>query len=589
MDNKIPALEKAPVPTQNVQAPVPTYDSKASGPSDNKSSGPSDPKHSASKEEMAAVDKQIEEQSGKKPKAKRGKKSSQESGSESSSDTSDSGGDTPSLDHINQELSTAVTNQYSIIDCLDVMIKQSKEGNKDLTSIKEKIIVMMGWLSPKQKKEESAEKAKANKKDEKDKIKGNNELSKNLEGAKRAAGEAEDAAEKKTEGKEAPEDREAKIEGDRSQNQIITLLRKIEENTRGLGGSGEGKEGGKKKEKQEESGGPSFLDTLMGLLPRGLSNIGQATRLAWTGAKKLGSFVKSAAPKAGRALMTGARAAGRATLKVGGMAARGLAAGAKAVANSKAFRAVAGKASEMGKGALRMINQGRSKDAKGRWRNKKGQFAKKPMAAKVVDKSKAMVSKLSGMFKKTPSAVATKATAGAAGAASKSAAGVVAKNASKVAGKSLLKSAVKKIPIIGALAGLGFAASRAMSGDWTGAALEAGSGIAGSLPGLGTAASVGMDAALAARDMMKPDVSSDMAKNLSAVNSLGTQTDALETAKAAVESTEEKKSDEGGSNVTNITNNNSAGGKSDSATRIFPRNPESTLQRYFSSRQVVAA
>ena len=75
------------------------------------------------------------------------------------------------------------------------------------------------------------------------------------------------------------------------------------------------------------------------------------------------------------------------------------------------------------------------------------------------------------------------------------------KTGGKIAGKTVLKSALKKIPIVGAIAGLGFAASRALSGDWTGAAMEAGSGLASTVPGLGTAASVGLDAALAARDM----------------------------------------------------------------------------------------
>lgn len=82
----------------------------------------------------------------------------------------------------------------------------------------------------------------------------------------------------------------------------------------------------------------------------------------------------------------------------------------------------------------------------------------------------------------------------------KAAAKGAAKAGAKAVGKTVLKSALKKIPIIGAIAGLGFAASRAMSGDWTGAAMEAGSGLAGTIPGVGTAASVGIDAALAARD-----------------------------------------------------------------------------------------
>lgn len=76
----------------------------------------------------------------------------------------------------------------------------------------------------------------------------------------------------------------------------------------------------------------------------------------------------------------------------------------------------------------------------------------------------------------------------------------VGKGMAKVAGKAAVKSVIKKIPIIGAIAGLGFAASRLMQGDTTGAALEAASGIAGTVPGIGTAASVGLDATLAAKD-----------------------------------------------------------------------------------------
>jgi hypothetical protein len=96
----------------------------------------------------------------------------------------------------------------------------------------------------------------------------------------------------------------------------------------------------------------------------------------------------------------------------------------------------------------------------------------------------------------------TTATKGAAAATSagEAAAKTGTKTAAKAAGKGVLKSALKKIPIIGAVAGLGFAASRLMAGDKTGAALEAASGLAGTIPGIGTAASVGLDATLAARD-----------------------------------------------------------------------------------------
>lgn len=70
----------------------------------------------------------------------------------------------------------------------------------------------------------------------------------------------------------------------------------------------------------------------------------------------------------------------------------------------------------------------------------------------------------------------------------------------KFAGKAVGKSIAKKIPIIGALAGLGFAANRAIQGDWLGAAGEAGSGLASTIPVWGTAGSIGIDAWLAKRD-----------------------------------------------------------------------------------------
>lgn len=79
------------------------------------------------------------------------------------------------------------------------------------------------------------------------------------------------------------------------------------------------------------------------------------------------------------------------------------------------------------------------------------------------------------------------------------------KGGAKMLTKEALKSGIKKIPIIGALAGLGFAAKRAMSGDVVGAGLELASGAAGTIPGVGTLASVGIDAGLAVRDGMSDD------------------------------------------------------------------------------------
>lgn len=74
------------------------------------------------------------------------------------------------------------------------------------------------------------------------------------------------------------------------------------------------------------------------------------------------------------------------------------------------------------------------------------------------------------------------------------------KMGAKGLGKGLLKTGLKKIPGLSILAGLGFGAERLMGGDWKGAGLEALSGLAGTIPGIGTAASVAIDAGLMARD-----------------------------------------------------------------------------------------
>ena len=70
------------------------------------------------------------------------------------------------------------------------------------------------------------------------------------------------------------------------------------------------------------------------------------------------------------------------------------------------------------------------------------------------------------------------------------------KAGSKAAGKSVLK----KIPLLGAVAGLGFGAMRLMEGDWKGALGEVASGVTSTIPGVGTAASLAIDAGLAIRD-----------------------------------------------------------------------------------------
>ena len=80
---------------------------------------------------------------------------------------------------------------------------------------------------------------------------------------------------------------------------------------------------------------------------------------------------------------------------------------------------------------------------------------------------------------------------------------IAGKNIGKLGAKSLGKSLLKKIPGVGLLAGVGFGLQRALKGDFAGAALELASGAASTIPGLGTAASVALDAGLAARDISK--------------------------------------------------------------------------------------
>lgn len=72
---------------------------------------------------------------------------------------------------------------------------------------------------------------------------------------------------------------------------------------------------------------------------------------------------------------------------------------------------------------------------------------------------------------------------------------------SKAGAKMFGKSAIKKIPLIGALFGLGFGISRFIAGDITGGLLEIASGVASIAPGPGTMISIAIDSFLAYRDI----------------------------------------------------------------------------------------
>ncbi len=124
-------------------------------------------------------------------------------------------------------------------------------------------------------------------------------------------------------------------------------------------------------------------------------------------------------------------------------------------------------------------------------------------ASKIKDKAKNAAKKAGSFFKRGLGKVGgffSKIGGGIAKAA-KSVKGVVTKIGGKVAAKGLGKSLLKKIPGVGALAGIGFGISRALKGDFSGAAMEVASGLLSTIPGAGTAASVALDAGLLAKDL----------------------------------------------------------------------------------------
>ena len=97
----------------------------------------------------------------------------------------------------------------------------------------------------------------------------------------------------------------------------------------------------------------------------------------------------------------------------------------------------------------------------------------------------------------------------------KTAAKSATKATSKILGKAALKSIIKKIPVVSLAAGCVFAYQRIKDGDWKGAIGEVASGALGCIPGVGTAASVAVDAGLATRDIYNEhQVSSDNIKEV---------------------------------------------------------------------------
>lgn len=82
---------------------------------------------------------------------------------------------------------------------------------------------------------------------------------------------------------------------------------------------------------------------------------------------------------------------------------------------------------------------------------------------------------------------------------------ISAQMALKAAGKTGLRSTVGKIPLISSITAAVFGLERASRGDWVGAGMEVASGAASFIPGKGTLASVGVDAAIISRDLLRAD------------------------------------------------------------------------------------
>ena len=73
----------------------------------------------------------------------------------------------------------------------------------------------------------------------------------------------------------------------------------------------------------------------------------------------------------------------------------------------------------------------------------------------------------------------------------------------KLGAKGVSKALIKKVPLLGAVAGVAFGIERLMRGDVVGALGEVASGVASTVPGAGTGLSLAIDAGLMTRDAMQ--------------------------------------------------------------------------------------
>ena len=177
-----------------------------------------------------------------------------------------------------------------------------------------------------------------------------------------------------------------------------------------------------------------------------------------------------------------------------------------------------------------------------------------------------------------------------------------AKDTAKLTAKSLGKSALKKVPGLGLLAGIAFGIDRVMGGDLKGAGLEVTSGFASLLPGFGTAVSIGADAALlkhdldrASGDSYKTDVAKD---TLNQINPNITNQDVGVASPVTVNQRNSSKTIKDSQTQTDVMNttsqsgapltvvnnntNNVANNNTTVSNKTKPRNNESALEREMS-------
>lgn len=252
---------------------------------------------------------------------------------------------------------------------------------------------------------------------------------------------------------------------------------------------------------------------------------------AGLGAKMLGGAAKMVGPKAATKAMAGAKGFGKGALKAGGIGALGLLGYTMASDDIKEKLAeygidentiaAAGVAGTLGYGAYKAKKGMEGVDEAVKQKRVENIEAQKDSGkqAERVKEAKEAAKEAKAQPKAEAPKVEPKVdpTKGAAEAAKdklvKEAGETATEKAGKTVGKEAVKKALtksaaskavttiaKKIPIIGALAGLAFAIPRAIAGDYTGAGLEATSGVIGGT-GVGAVGSLAIDAGLMARDV----------------------------------------------------------------------------------------